>query len=123
MCVCFVFLVRYRKLVIGCHHGLCLVGMAPACMVSFDAKEGGQFLISRVKIKTLLSFKFSDILFIMLINIKNSNNRWHFNIYKDDNFHAQFSCMKKFNIFRAICFGTSMPRSRGYKTFLHAQLN
>ena len=32
----------------------------------------------------------------MLINVKNANNCWHFNIYEHDKFHVQFSfSMKK----------------------------
>ena len=32
-----------------------------------------------------------DVVFIMLINVKNANNCWHFNIYEQDKFRAQLS--------------------------------
>ena len=40
------------------------------------------------KIITLLAFKLS-VVFIMLINVTNANNRWHFDIYGNNKFHAQ----------------------------------
>ena len=33
-----------------------------------------------------LALCLSDVVFIMLINVKNSNNCWHFNIYEQDKF-------------------------------------
>ena len=44
-----------------------------------------------LKTKMFLTFKLSDVLLIMLINVKNANYCWHFNIYEHDKFHAQFS--------------------------------
>ena len=52
-----------------------------------------------IKIKILknkyikfLAFKLTDVVFFMLINVKMpANHCWHFNIYKHNTFHAQFS--------------------------------
>ena len=41
--------------------------------------------------KTFLALSLSCVVFIMQINVKNANNYWHFNIYKQDKFHAQLS--------------------------------
>ena len=47
------------------------------------------------KKKMFLALSLSDIVFIMLINVKMPTFCWHFNIYGHDKFHAQLSCMKK----------------------------
>ena len=38
-----------------------------------------------------LSLSESDVVFIMLINDKNANNCWQFNIYEQEKFRAQLS--------------------------------
>ena len=43
------------------------------------------------QMKKFLAFSLSDVVFIMLINAKNANNCWHFNIYQQDKFCAQLS--------------------------------
>ena len=44
------------------------------------------------KLKIFLTIKLSDIVFIMLINVKMSTNSCcHFNIFDKDQFHAQLS--------------------------------
>ena len=40
------------------------------------------------QIKKFLALSHSDV-FIMLINVKNANNCWHFNIYEHGKFHTQ----------------------------------
>ena len=49
-----------------------------------------------IKTKTLkrlvfLVLKLSDDVFTLLINIKNANNCWHFNINEQDKLHAELS--------------------------------
>ena len=39
-----------------------------------------------------LAFKFSDIVFIMLVNVKNASNCWHLSNYEHDILYAQLSC-------------------------------
>ena len=41
--------------------------------------------------KEVSRLSLSGVVFIMLINVKNVNNCWHFNIYEQDRFHAQLS--------------------------------
>ena len=41
------------------------------------------------QVKMFLASSLSDIVFIMLINVK--NNCWHFNIYEQDKFRAKLS--------------------------------
>ena len=54
-------------------------------------------ILKKKKIKIYLAFKLSDVVFIVLINVKmptivgNANNSWHFNIYEQDQFHGQLS--------------------------------
>ena len=43
------------------------------------------------QIKKFLALSFSDVVFIMLINVKMPTSCWHFNIYEHDKFRAQLS--------------------------------
>ena len=52
--------------------------------------------------KKFLALRLSDVVCIMLINVKNANNCWHFNVYEQDKFCAQLSWVwKKFYNLRA----------------------
>ena len=48
-------------------------------------------LISQVNVSFFLVIKLSDVVIILLINVRNANNYWYFNIYEHDKFHAQFN--------------------------------
>ena len=38
--------------------------------------------------KKFLALSYSDVVFILLINVKNANNGWHINNYEQDKFRA-----------------------------------
>ena len=38
-----------------------------------------------------LALSLSDVVFILLMNVKNAKNSWHFNIYEREEFRAQLS--------------------------------
>ena len=52
--------------------------------------------------ESFLAFKLSDVVFIIIINLKNDNNCCHFKMYALYKFHAHFSEHEQ-------CFITSMP--------------
>ena len=45
---------------------------------------------TKIQTKKFLALSSSDVVFIMLINVK-CNNCWHFNVYEQDKFLAQLS--------------------------------
>ena len=58
-----------------------------SCSTQLSMKLKPLIKTKMLKIKTFLAFKLSDVVSIMLINVK-LPTIWHFNIYKYDQFHA-----------------------------------
>ena len=50
------------------------------------------------QIKKFLALSPSDVVFILLINVKMPTNFWHFNNYEHDKFHAELSIIFFYNL-------------------------
>ena len=70
------------------------IGLVLFKLISYSTKHAisnAHAILRYWKIKTFSAFKLSDVVYIMLTNVKMTNIFWLFNIYEHDKVHAQLS--------------------------------
>ena len=62
-----------------------------SCLTQLSTKLQLHIKLKFRQMEMLLALSLSDVVFIILINVKNAINYWHFNIYEQVKFRAQLS--------------------------------